>query len=133
MAERKIQQAKTGGGSPVPHLPRGESRKILGDNGRRSKFKDRGKDLERGVSAPNFFTAKDDEPTKAAPKAPLPLNEDEVVTVGQSLGHSFAKKTFFQPTYCQFCSELLWGVKGQGFSCAGECCCKGFQIKLHVN
>lgn len=124
MAERRI-QAKGAGGSPaggsVKHLPRGESRKILGDDGRRNRFKDRGKDLERGVSAPNFFaTDKDDDSPKPVPKAPLPLNEDEVVTVGQGLGHSFAKKTYFQPTYCQFCSELLWGIKGQGFCCAGK-------------
>ena len=124
MAERKIQHNKeAGSGSPsgrsISHLPRGDSRKIHGDDGRRNRFKDRGKDLD---SAPNFFAASgDDNETsiKVGPKAPLPRNEEEAVTVGQGLGHNFAKKNF---THCQFCSELLWG---QGFSCAGEC--------LHLN
>ena len=117
MAERKIQQQKT-----QPELSRGESKKHLdrGDAGRRNRFKDRGKDLERGISAPNFFSSKDDEEPHVVPKAPLPLSAEEAVTVGEGLGHSFGKKTFFQPTYCQFCSEMLWGIKGQGFACAGE-------------
>lgn len=112
MAERKIHHQK--------EMVRGESRKILGDDGRRNRFKDRGRDLERGVSAPSFFDNREEGDPKAAPKAPLPLNEGEVITVGQGLGHDFVKKTFFHPTHCHYCSEMLWGLKGQGFTCKGE-------------
>ncbi|XP_065897933.1 diacylglycerol kinase theta-like [Dysidea avara] len=32
-------------------------------------------------------------------------------------GHDFKRRNFFQPTYCEHCSDLLWGIKGQGFTC----------------
>lgn len=35
-------------------------------------------------------------------------------------GHSFGKKTFHKPTYCHHCSDLLWGLIGQGYICEGE-------------
>ncbi|XP_053605652.1 diacylglycerol kinase theta isoform X3 [Plodia interpunctella] len=31
--------------------------------------------------------------------------------------HSFARKTFHKPTYCHHCSDLLWGLIGQGYGC----------------
>jgi hypothetical protein len=34
-------------------------------------------------------------------------------------GHFFAKKTFHKPTYCHHCTEMLWGLIGQGFVCEG--------------
>ena len=34
-------------------------------------------------------------------------------------GHSFVKKTFHKPTNCHYCSELLWGLMGQGYICEG--------------
>lgn len=34
-------------------------------------------------------------------------------------GHSFVKKTFHKPTYCHHCSDLLWGLIGQGCICEG--------------
>lgn len=81
-----------------------------GDARRRQKFKDRSKDLERGSSTPALV--KDD-----AAKAPLPLSPKNALTVG---GHDFEKKTFFQPTFCHHCSELLWGLRGQGLKCRGK-------------
>lgn len=33
--------------------------------------------------------------------------------------HSFGKKTFHKPTYCHHCSDLLWGLIGQGHICEG--------------
>lgn len=36
---------------------------------------------------------------------------------GHSLGHSFTKKTYHRPTYCHHCGDMLWGLKGQGYSC----------------
>jgi diacylglycerol kinase (ATP) len=34
-------------------------------------------------------------------------------------GHFFSKKTFHKPTYCHHCTEMLWGLIGQGFTCEG--------------
>ena len=34
-------------------------------------------------------------------------------------GHFFSKKTFHKPTYCHHCTEMLWGLIGQGFICEG--------------
>lgn len=93
----------------------GEPRKRLdtGDLKRRQKFKDRGKELQRGESSPAIVAGE-------GAKAPLPLSAQEAVSVGHGLGHDFAKKTFFQPTFCHHCAEMLWGIKGQGFKCNGE-------------
>lgn len=101
----------------APPLDRGQSRVRLdrGD-GRRDKFKERAKSLERGKSSPAFFVGSK---TKG-PLAPMPLSEGEAKTVGQGLGHEFLRKTYFQPTYCHHCTELLWGLKGQGLQCTGE-------------
>lgn len=35
----------------------------------------------------------------------------------QGHGHYFTKKTFHKPTYCHHCTEMLWGLIGQGFIC----------------
>ena len=34
-------------------------------------------------------------------------------------GHYFSKKTFHKPTYCHHCTDMLWGIIGQGFICEG--------------
>ncbi|KAL7642543.1 UNVERIFIED_CONTAM: hypothetical protein RMT77_007104 [Armadillidium vulgare] len=31
--------------------------------------------------------------------------------------HCFAKRTFHKPVYCHHCTDLLWGIIGQGFTC----------------
>jgi len=31
--------------------------------------------------------------------------------------HDFRKKTFHKPTFCQHCSDLLWGLTNQGMQC----------------
>lgn len=104
-------------------LEKSDSKKRLEkDDGRRSKFRERAKNIERGVSSPALFGRSEDGKAKSAPKAPLPLNPQEAITVGQSMGHEFVKKTFFQPTYCHHCTDMLWGLKGQGFQCSGELC-----------
>ena len=100
-------------------LVKTDSRKRLEkDDGRRNKFKERGKNVQRGVSSPALFA--EDGKSRTGPKAPLPLNPKEAVTVGLSMGHEFVRKTYFQPTYCHHCTEMLWGLKGQGFQCSGE-------------
>ncbi|KAJ8321813.1 hypothetical protein KUTeg_000284 [Tegillarca granosa] len=35
----------------------------------------------------------------------------------QGHGHFFVKKTFHKPTYCHHCTDMLWGLIGQGFIC----------------
>jgi hypothetical protein len=34
-------------------------------------------------------------------------------------GHFFSKKTFHRPTYCHHCTDILWGLIGQGYLCEG--------------
>ncbi|CAG0882999.1 unnamed protein product [Darwinula stevensoni] len=35
-------------------------------------------------------------------------------------GHSFNKKTFHKPTYCHHCTDMLWGLIQQGYTCESE-------------
>ena len=35
-------------------------------------------------------------------------------------GHFFTKKSFHKPTYCHHCTDMLWGLIGQGYVCEGE-------------
>lgn len=35
-------------------------------------------------------------------------------------GHFFVKKTFHKPTYCHHCTDMLWGLIGQGLVCEGR-------------
>ncbi|CAN8017732.1 unnamed protein product [Ixodes persulcatus] len=32
-------------------------------------------------------------------------------------GHYFTKRTFHKPTYCHHCTDMLWGLIGQGYIC----------------
>ena len=84
-------------------------------------------------------TAFDDtpEPTAAAaagPVSPLPIKmaaagegdyaaDDENrpgVDCDGVHGHFFCKKMFHRPTYCHHCTDMLWGLIGQGYMCEGE-------------
>lgn len=35
-------------------------------------------------------------------------------------GHFFSKKTFHRPNYCHHCTDMLWGLIGQGYLCEGQ-------------
>ena len=96
-----------------------------GDQSRRRQFKERSRELERGTSAPCLSPGSE-------AKAPLPLSLKEAVTVGHGQGHEFVKKTFFQPTFCHHCTELLWGLKGQGMKCMGESLFLSFLVAAHA-
>ena len=74
---------------------------------RRAKLKYRS--LERGGSAPHFLFTDSKKPGEMSD------SRSDV-----QLGHDFRKKTFYKPTYCQHCTDLLWGLKGQGFQCTGK-------------
>ena len=118
----KMSSEEKADGDPAPLL-KTDSRKRMdgGDEKRRNRFKERSKNLQRGVSAPSFNQGLLSEGgTSKGPLAPMPLTKNEAVTVGQSLGHEFNKKTFHKPTYCHHCTELLWGFTGQGLQCTGE-------------
>ena len=39
---------------------------------------------------------------------------------GGGHGHFFVKKTFHKPTYCHHCTDMLWGLIGQGYVCEGK-------------
>lgn len=42
------------------------------------------------------------------------------LTAAVSTGHEFKVKSFYKPTYCHHCSELLWGLMNQGYQCTGN-------------
>ncbi|XP_057371949.1 diacylglycerol kinase theta-like [Daphnia carinata] len=42
--------------------------------------------------------------------------DDQWPTTG-SHGHYFLKKNFHKPSYCHHCSDLVWGLLGQGYVC----------------
>ena len=35
-------------------------------------------------------------------------------------GHEFVKTTFYHPTFCHHCTDLLWGLRNQGVVCQSE-------------
>lgn len=35
-------------------------------------------------------------------------------------GHNLVRKTFHKPTFCHHCTEMLWGLLKQGYSCEGK-------------
>lgn len=35
-------------------------------------------------------------------------------------GHEFVKTTFYQPTFCHHCTDMLWGLRNQGIVCESE-------------
>lgn len=106
---------------PDRPLTKEDSKKKLdhGDARRRDRFKERSRNLDRGISAPALLV-EDGKTVPSSLKAPLPLTAEEAVTVGQGMGHDFCKKTYFQPTYCHHCAKLLLGLKGQGYQCNGK-------------
>lgn len=53
-----------------------------------------------------------------AKETPSPTTEGPPEVVQQ--GHCFSKKTFHKPTYCHHCTDMLWGLIGQGLICEGE-------------
>ena len=75
---------------------------------RRAKLKYRS--LERGGSAPHLLVRSTGDSSTAA----------DPLAAGVQMGHEFRKKTFYKPTYCQHCTDMLWGIKGQGYQCTGE-------------
>ena len=81
---------------------------------RRAKLKTRS--LERGKSAPLIVVSQNDE-EKTASKKDAHLH---VSSLTSSAGHDFKKRSFYKPTYCQHCSEMLWGFMNQGYQCEGE-------------
>ncbi|GFS81248.1 diacylglycerol kinase [Trichonephila clavipes] len=54
-------------------------------------------------------------PNVRATENPSPTTEGPPEVVQQ--GHFFSKKTFHKPTYCHHCTDMLWGLIGQGLIC----------------
>ena len=76
---------------------------------RRAKLKSRS--LERGKSAP-LIVVSNNEDGKASSK-----KESSIACLAS--GHEFKKRSYYKPTYCHHCSELLWGIMSQGCQCTG--------------
>ena len=75
---------------------------------RRTKLKSRS--LERGSSAPLLsLSSKMDQSER----------RDLCCNAAAKMGHEFKRKTYYKPTYCQHCTEMLWGLKNQGYQCTG--------------
>jgi hypothetical protein len=49
----------------------------------------------------------------------LPQQQSQPQQFIATHGHFFVKKTFHKPTYCHHCTEMLWGLIGQGLTCEG--------------
>ena len=81
---------------------------------RRAKY--RARSLERNASAP-FLTST----TSNASAAEKEISKKDPITATIQMGHEFKKTTFYKPTYCQHCSDMLWGLMNQGYQCAGMC------------
>lgn len=52
-------------------------------------------------------------PTTESPASGVSLTEYDQ----HGHGHFFSKKTFHKPTYCHHCTDMLWGLIGQGCIC----------------
>nr|CAG4640613.1 EOG090X00MP [Eulimnadia texana] len=46
--------------------------------------------------------------------------DDPWPTSATTLGHYFLKKNFHKPAYCHHCTDLVWGLIGQGYVCEEE-------------
>ena len=44
---------------------------------------------------------------------------DEAYSAHGQSGHRFEWKTFTRPSYCNHCTNLLWGLTNQGLVCEG--------------
>ncbi|XP_035208795.1 diacylglycerol kinase theta-like, partial [Stegodyphus dumicola] len=54
-------------------------------------------------------------PNARGTENPSPTTEGPPEVMQQ--GHFFSKKTFHKPTYCHHCTDMLWGLIGQGLIC----------------
>lgn len=50
----------------------------------------------------------------------MATNSEDLWPTTGSHGHYFLKKNFHKPSYCHHCSDLVWGLLGQGFVCEGN-------------
>ena len=57
--------------------------------------------------------------SSASPSKHEEIQRQNMATAAEG-GHTFGKKTFHKPTYCHHCSDLLWGLIGQGYICEGK-------------
>ena len=60
------------------------------------------------------------EKTPVAPVSSIaPPKRAPVVDYTRGRGHFFTRKTFHRPTHCHHCTDMLWGLIGQGYVCEG--------------
>lgn len=49
------------------------------------------------------------------------VRQDSIEIVQKQSGHSFYISTFITPTYCNVCTDFIWGIRKQGIKCDCEC------------
>ena len=71
-------------------------------------------------SRPNWSSRQN--PTEnPSPTTEAPSSSSQTSSYDQfGHGHYFTKKTFHKPTYCHHCTDMLWGLIGQGYICEGK-------------
>ncbi|KAH3765925.1 hypothetical protein Pelo_2231 [Pelomyxa schiedti] len=70
-----------------------------------------------------------------APKCTVACLKKSIAVSTVAPKHKFALTTFTKPTFCDYCSEMIWGLINQGFQCV-ECSyatherCKAESLKV---
>lgn len=116
-ASSRLQQVSSEGtGAASEHLPTSDTTddikslssqfNILGASGQQTEPI---KTMHQPSTGCHDATAVNLEPSTALLHASAPFI--------QGHGHYFTKKTFHKPTYCHHCTEMLWGLIGQGYIC----------------
>lgn len=77
-----------------------------------------------GPSEPQQYSEPEEEasPTSAGAEGSSPQEQPQQQQQQQpeyetGHGHYFTKRTFHKPTYCHHCTDMLWGLIGQGYIC----------------
>ena len=59
-------------------------------------------------------------PARGVARRKMATGGDDPWPMTGSHGHYFLKKNFHKPSYCHHCSDLVWGLLGQGYVCEGK-------------
>ncbi|XP_064473132.1 diacylglycerol kinase theta-like isoform X2 [Ornithodoros turicata] len=70
-----------------------------------------------GVGSSEQHHPHSDEEGPGSPSAPQSDEDNEQPEYETGHGHYFTKRTFHKPTYCHHCTDMLWGLIGQGYIC----------------
>jgi hypothetical protein len=105
-----IHYTSSGGGGSGSHLNRPPTTSTNQNNSSSSLQQFAATVANNSPATPNTSTSFMNETAQSSSASQLQFNH----------GHFFIKKTFHKPTYCHHCTEMLWGLIGQGFVCEGK-------------